>query len=117
MPSLPSGPVLRSGVLHASIGALTFENIRIGHLLVDRLDESITVFFVITADGLTLRKYSLLGNEQLCLLEQMELKSSSGSDDDWRVNRAEFLSETVGTREREKRASRERVSPLFRENC
>jgi hypothetical protein len=74
---------------------LTFENIRIGHLLVDRLDE-ITVFFVITTDGLTLRKYSLLGNDQqLCLVEQMELKSSTRSDDDWRVNRAEFLSATV----------------------
>ena len=111
--SLPSGPVLRSGVLQSSFAVLTFANIRIGHLLVDRLEE-ITVLFVITDDGSTLRKYSLLANEQLCLLEQMELKPTT-DDEDWKVNRAEFLAETVREARRKKRV----VELLFstRKNC
>jgi hypothetical protein len=45
-------------------------------------------------DGLWLRKYSLLNN-QLCLLEIIELKPSMILGNDWKVNKAEFISQTV----------------------
>ena len=69
----PLGPVLRSGVLQPSFNALVLNDVHIGHLLVDQLN-GITVLFVITLDGLWLRKYSLLADQTLCLLEQIDLK-------------------------------------------
>lgn len=93
---LPSGPVLRSGVLQSSFDALTFANLRISHLLIDYVDD-VTILFVITFDGPSLRKYSLLSNQQLCLLEHLQLQATS-SEANWRVNKAELISETVKTR-------------------
>jgi hypothetical protein len=93
MSSILSGPVLRSGILQSSFDALIFDDIRIGHLLVDQLND-ITILFVITLDGLLLRKYSLLNN-QLCLLEQMELKPPVILINHWKINKAEFISQTV----------------------
>ena len=90
---LPSGPVLQSGVLQSSFETLTFENIRIGHLFVDHF-QNMTIIFVITLDGLSLRKYSLVNN-QLCLIEHIQLKPTNISDEQWKINRVEFLSETV----------------------
>ena len=91
---MPSSPVLRSGVLQTSFEAVALENIRIGHLLIDRVDD-VTVLFVVTLNGLELRKYSLIVN-QLCLLERMELKPPNVPDEQWKVNHAEFISERVG---------------------
>ncbi|CAF3442509.1 unnamed protein product [Rotaria sp. Silwood1] len=96
IPSTPSGRVLRSGVLKSSFDALILDDIRIGHLLVDHFYD-VTVVFVITLDGLWLRKYSLITNEndkKLCLIEQIELKPSMISSNDWKVNKAEFISKT-----------------------
>ena len=90
---LHSGPVLRSGVLQSSFDALTLENLRIGHLLIDHFD-NITILFVITLDGLTLRKYSFFNN-QLCLIEHIELKPTNIPENQWKINRAEFILETV----------------------
>jgi len=72
---------------------LTLDNIRIGHLLIDHLND-ITILFVITFDGLLLRKYSLINN-QLCLIEQIQLKPRNISENQWKINKAEFISETV----------------------
>jgi hypothetical protein len=94
MSSLPSGPVLRSGVLQSSVDAFILDDIRIGHLLVDQFDD-ITILFVVTMDGLWLRKYSLLINKNLCLLEQIPIKSPKISAENWKVNKAEFISKTV----------------------
>ncbi|CAF4416781.1 unnamed protein product, partial [Rotaria sp. Silwood2] len=94
--SIASGRVLRSGVLQSSFDALILDDIRIGHLLVDHFYD-VTVFFIITLDGLWLRKYSLITNEndkKLCLIEQIELKPSMISSNDWKVNKAEFISKT-----------------------
>lgn len=91
---LPSGPVLRSGVLQSTVEALTLDNIRIGHLLVDQFDD-ITILFVITNDGLFLKKYSLLSDHGLCLIENLELRPPHLSNNQWKVNRAEFIHETV----------------------
>ncbi len=96
MSPIPSGPVLRSGVLQSSFDAIILDDIRIGHLLVDQLND-ITILFVITLDGLWLRKYSLLTNKKLCLIEQIQLKPPMISLNDWRVNKAEFISKTVKT--------------------
>ena len=90
---LPSGPVLRSGVLQSSFEALPLDNIRIGQLLIDRIND-ITIFFVITLNGFELRKYSLI-NHELCLLEQIQLKPTTIPDNQWKINQAEFLSERV----------------------
>ncbi|CAF3565382.1 unnamed protein product [Adineta steineri] len=87
----PSGPVLRSDVLQSSFDVLTLENIRIGHLLVDHFN-GITIIFVITFDGLELRKYTLINN-QLCLIEQIQLKPPDILDNQWKINKAEFISE------------------------
>ncbi|CAF2146086.1 unnamed protein product [Rotaria magnacalcarata] len=90
-----SGPVLRSKVLQSSFNALILDDIRIGHLLVDHFND-LTILFVITLDGLWLRKYSLIVHEndkQLCLIEQIELKPSMISSDEWKVNKAEFISQ------------------------
>jgi hypothetical protein len=94
MSPLPSGAVLRSGVLQSSLDALILDDIRIGHLLVDQLND-ITIIFVITLDGLWLRKYSLLINQKLCLIEQITLKPPMISEENWKVNKAEFISKTV----------------------
>jgi hypothetical protein len=94
MPSLPSGPVLRSGVLQSSFDALMLDDIRIGHLLVDQFND-VTILFVISMDGLWLRKYSLLINKNLCLLEQIPLKPPFILAENWKVNKAEFISKTV----------------------
>jgi hypothetical protein len=91
---LPSGPVLRSGVLQSAFDALVLDNIRIGHLLVDQFND-ITILFVITLDGLWLRKYSLLINKNLCLIEEIPLKPPMILADNWKVNKAEFISKTV----------------------
>lgn len=88
-----SGRVLRSGVLHSSSDALTFDDIRIGHLFTDHFN-GITIYFVITSDSLFLRKYSLIQN-QLCLIEQVPLKPVDLPDDQWKINRAEFIFERV----------------------
>ena len=90
---LPSGPVLRSGVLQSSFDALTFANLRISHLLIDYVDD-VTILFVITFDEPSLRKYSLLSNQQLCFLEQLQLRATS-AEEHWRVNKAELIGETV----------------------
>ncbi len=94
MSSFPSGPVLRSGVLQSSVNALILDDIRIGHLLVDQFDD-ITILFVVTMDSLWLRKYSLLINKNLCLLEQIPLKPPRISAETWKVNKVEFISKTV----------------------
>jgi hypothetical protein len=94
MSSFPSGLVFRSGILQSSFDALVFDDIRIGHLFVDQFND-ITVLFVITLDGLWLRKYSLLNNQNLCLLEKIPLKSPNISIENWKVNKAEFISKTV----------------------
>ncbi|CAF0766279.1 unnamed protein product [Rotaria sordida] len=94
--SIPSGRVLRSGVLQSSFDALILDDIRIGHLLVDHFYD-VTIFFVITLDDLWLRKYSLITNEnnkKLCLIEQIELKPSMISSNDWKINKVEFISKT-----------------------
>jgi hypothetical protein len=54
----------------------------------------ITIFFVITFDSLLLRKYSSINN-QLCLIEQIELKPTNIPENQWKINKAEFISETV----------------------
>jgi len=72
---------------------LTLDNIRIGHLLIDHLND-ITILFVITFDGLLLRKYSLINN-QLCLIEQIQLKPINIPENQWKINKVEFISETV----------------------
>ncbi|CAF1551949.1 unnamed protein product [Adineta ricciae] len=89
----PLGPVLRSGVLQPSFNALVLDNIHIGHLLVDQLN-GITVLFVITLDGLWLRKYSLLSDQTLCLLEQIDLKPPMISIENWKINKAEMIAKT-----------------------
>jgi hypothetical protein len=94
MSSFPSGLVLRSGILQSSFDVLVFDDIRIGHLFVDQFND-ITILFVITLDGLSLRKYSLLINQNLCLLENIPLKSPSIPIENWKVNKAEFISKTV----------------------
>jgi hypothetical protein len=94
MPPIPPGPILRSGVLQSSSDALILDDIRIGHLLVDQFND-ITILFVITLDGLWLRKYSLLTNKNLCLLEQIELKPPMISLNEWKVNKAELIPKTV----------------------
>ncbi|CAF1267399.1 unnamed protein product [Adineta steineri] len=91
--SIPLGPVLRSGVLQSSFDALVFDDIHIGHLLVDQLND-ITILFVITLDGLWLRKYSLLLDRKLCLIEQIQLKPPMISANSWKINKAEFISKT-----------------------
>jgi len=73
---------------------LTFDDIRIGHLLIDQFDD-FTILFVFTFDGLWLRKYSLLKNEKLCLIEQIPLKSPTIVEDNWKINQVEFISQTV----------------------
>jgi hypothetical protein len=65
-----------------------------GHLFVDQFND-MTILFVITLNGLSLRKYSLLNNKNLCLLEKIPLKSPSISIENWKVNKAEFISKTV----------------------
>ena len=110
---LPSGPVLQSGVLQSSFETLTFENIRIGHLFVDHF-QNMTIIFVITLDGLSLRKYSLVNN-QLCLIEHIQLKPTNISDEQWKINRVEFLSETVrNIHKRRRRCSNEILCFCFR---
>ena len=73
---------------------ILLENIRIGHLLVDQLND-VTILFVITKDGLRLRKYSLLTNQKLCFLEELLLKSSEIPDKNWKVNQVELMTKTV----------------------
>ena len=90
---ISSQPVLRSGVLQSSFDVLTLDDIHIGHLLVNQVNK-ITVLFVVTLDGLFLRKYSLINN-QLCLIEQIELKPTHILNDQWKINKAEFILETV----------------------
>jgi hypothetical protein len=90
---MPSAPVLRSGVLHSSFNPFTLENIRIGHLLIDHFND-ITILFVITLNGLELRKYSSINN-QLCLIEQIQLKPTNIPENQWKINKAEFIPETV----------------------
>lgn len=90
----PSGPVLRSGILQSRLDTILLENIRIGHLLVDQLNE-LTVLFVITLDGLRLRKYSLLSNQKLCFLEERLLKPPMIEDRHWKINKAELIIKTV----------------------
>lgn len=46
-------------------------------------------------DGLSLRKYSLLNNKNLCLIEQISLKPLTVSDENWKINQVEFISKTV----------------------
>lgn len=94
MLSYPSGPVLRSGVLQSAFDALILDDIRIGHLLVDQFND-ITILFVVTMDGLWLRKYSLLTNKNLCLIEQILLKPAMILEENWKVNKVEFISKTV----------------------
>lgn len=93
----PSGHILRSGVFQSSVDTLILDDIRIGHLLVDHFDD-ITIFFVITLDGFWLRKYSLIVTEndkKLCLIEQIQLKPPLISSNNWQVNKAEFIMQTV----------------------
>jgi hypothetical protein len=87
--------VLRSEVLRSAFDALVLDGIRIGHLLADQID-NVTMLFVITLDGLWLRKYSLLSNNQLCFLEQIELKPTDVLKEQWKVNRVEWIATTVG---------------------
>ncbi|CAF1259554.1 unnamed protein product [Rotaria magnacalcarata] len=88
-----SGPVLQSGVLQSSYDALTLDNIRIGHLLINHFYD-ITILFVITDDSLVLRKYSLINNQQLCLIEHIQLKPTNTPHHQWKINKAEFILET-----------------------
>ena len=62
--------------------------------MIDRFND-VTILFVITLDGRSMRKYSLLPNQQLCFLEQVELKPPTIPDNEWKVNRAELIAETV----------------------
>lgn len=97
MSTISSGRVLRSNALQPSFDPLVFDDIRIGHLLVDHFHD-VTILFIITLDGLWLRKYSLITNENgktLCLIEQINLKPTSILSHDWKVNRAEFITEKV----------------------
>lgn len=73
--------------------ALVLDNIRIGHLLIDHIND-ITIVFVITHDSLVLRKYSLINN-QLCLIEHIQLKPTNISEDQWKIRKAELITETV----------------------
>ncbi|UJR23891.1 hypothetical protein I4U23_026863 [Adineta vaga] len=70
---IPSGPVLRSGVLQSSLDALIFDDIRIGHLLIDRFND-ITVLFVITL--------------------VIDLKPPMILSENWKINKAELISKT-----------------------
>jgi hypothetical protein len=54
----------------------------------------VTILFVITLDGLLLKKYSLVNN-QLCFIEQIQLKPMNITDNQWKINKVEFISETV----------------------
>ena len=94
IPSVPFGPVLRSGILQSTLDTILLENIRIGHLLVDQLND-LTILFVITLDGLRLRKYSLLINQKLCFLEEMPLKPPEIEHKYWKINKAELITKTV----------------------
>ncbi|CAF3351512.1 unnamed protein product [Rotaria sp. Silwood1] len=89
---ISSGPILRSGVLYSSYDPLILDNIRIGHLLINNFND-ITILFVITFDSLVLRKYSLI-NKQLCLIEHIQLKPINIPENQWKINKAEFILET-----------------------
>lgn len=92
------GPVLRSAVLRPISEPIVFEKIRISHFLVDQF-RNLNVFFVVTMDGRSLKKYSSFVDRRqmrkLCLIEEIELKSELDDETRWKINRVEFSSSKV----------------------